>query len=358
MALKKKFNPLTGNFDIYNDVDILKFKEGVATQADLPTTGNEKNDARITSDNHHLYVWDGTQWVDQGDIFNVISLTHLLWDEENGRFKLDGDLVPYSDNNKVGTEFDYFDEVNGNKVGANIIKDLTNLDEIPVPDIKDATINKHEQNKDQYLDYGGANQVSASDVKDAVNKKHSQNTDHKITDADSDTFLDVEETSDKDEIVGKVAGVEALRIYSSGISDLPKQSRCRVYMSTNQDISSGSTVIINFDSKDYDVQNEFDTTNHRFTATKAGYYLIAATIQWYNAIAAGSTLTHRIYKNGAEVQITQVPPDGVSPGMSLLTILYLSAGDYVDIRIAQSTGNTKALYGGASKTTLSIEKVG
>ena len=51
--------------------------------------------------------------------------------------------------------------------------------------LADAVTKKHEQNKDQYLDQGGANQVSAADAKDAVTKKHSQNTD---TGTNSDTF--------------------------------------------------------------------------------------------------------------------------------------------------------------------------
>jgi len=41
----------------------------------------------------------------------------------------------------------------------------------------DAITKKHEQNKDQYLDQGGANQVAVADAKDAVDKKHTQGTD-------------------------------------------------------------------------------------------------------------------------------------------------------------------------------------
>jgi len=117
MSLKKKFNPFTGNFDIYNDVTVLKFKEGVATQADLPSSGNEKNDARITNDNHHLYVWDGTQWVDQGDIFNI------KWDS------------------------------------------IENKPTSSTSDIDDAVSKKHSQNTDTKLDEGGVDEISAHEIK-------------------------------------------------------------------------------------------------------------------------------------------------------------------------------------------------
>lgn len=49
----------------------MNFKEGVDTEANLPTVGNEVNDARITNDTGHLYVWNGTNWIDQGDIIDL-----------------------------------------------------------------------------------------------------------------------------------------------------------------------------------------------------------------------------------------------------------------------------------------------
>jgi hypothetical protein len=57
----------------------MTFKEAVATEGDLPSTGNNTNDARITNDTGHLYIWDGTQWVDQGDIID------LTWDSIAGK---------------------------------------------------------------------------------------------------------------------------------------------------------------------------------------------------------------------------------------------------------------------------------
>ena len=58
-------------------------------------------------------------------------------------------------------------------------------------------------------------------------------TPKKIQDNDADTYIDVEATTDSDEIIAKNAGVETLHIYSSGILDLPKQSGCRVYRGTS-----------------------------------------------------------------------------------------------------------------------------
>lgn len=55
--------------------------------------------------------------------------------------------------------------------------DYGGANQVSASEVKDAVVKKHIQNTDQYLDYGGTNQVSASEVKDAVNKKHTQNTD-------------------------------------------------------------------------------------------------------------------------------------------------------------------------------------
>ena len=179
---KTIYNPFSKSLQFVPSGTILTWKESVADFASLPTEGNTENDARIVSDTQNLYVWDGTQWVDQGDIFDI------LWDSIEGK--------PSST--------------------------PTNID--------DAVSKRHTQNTDTKLDEGGANEVSASqtkegythsqissgnphsvsksdvglgnvdnkseatiitdvkadsDVADAISKKHTQNTD---TETNSDDF--------------------------------------------------------------------------------------------------------------------------------------------------------------------------
>ena len=68
---KQKLNPWTGQFNLVSSAKVLTFKESVSTFANLPTIGNTENDARITDDTGHLYVWDGSNWIDQGDIIDL-----------------------------------------------------------------------------------------------------------------------------------------------------------------------------------------------------------------------------------------------------------------------------------------------
>lgn len=46
----------------------INVKGAVATTGDLPSTGNNNNDAYIVNSDGHLYVWNGTIWVDVGKI--------------------------------------------------------------------------------------------------------------------------------------------------------------------------------------------------------------------------------------------------------------------------------------------------
>ena len=76
---RQKFNALSGQFNLVSSSTVMTFKDGVATASALPPTGNTQGDARIANDTGHLYVWDGTTWVDQGDILN------LTWDSISGK---------------------------------------------------------------------------------------------------------------------------------------------------------------------------------------------------------------------------------------------------------------------------------
>ena len=83
---KYKLNKRTGLWNLVPTNIVLAFKAGVATQGDLPLTGNAKGDARIANDTGHLYVWSIdassgllTDWVDTGDIVD------LTWDAISGK---------------------------------------------------------------------------------------------------------------------------------------------------------------------------------------------------------------------------------------------------------------------------------
>jgi hypothetical protein len=76
---KAKLNVFTGKLQLVPSGTVLTFKEAVADSDALPTDGNLVNEARVTLDNSHIWIWDGSQWVDQG------ALADISWDSLSGK---------------------------------------------------------------------------------------------------------------------------------------------------------------------------------------------------------------------------------------------------------------------------------
>jgi hypothetical protein len=75
---KNKINPRTGQFNLVPTNQALTWRAAVASQANLPLSGNVLYDARLVSDTQHLYIWSKddatgllTDWIDQGDLFDL-----------------------------------------------------------------------------------------------------------------------------------------------------------------------------------------------------------------------------------------------------------------------------------------------
>ena len=69
----------------------------------------------------------------------------------------------------------------------------------------------------------------------------------------------------------------------------------RALMSANQTVSFGTWTKVNFDTKDYDLTSDYDTTNKRFTPSVEGYYQV--NLQVSTNDQTGSMMGV-IYKNG------------------------------------------------------------
>jgi len=180
-----------------------------------------------------------------------------------------------------------------------------------------------------------------------------------IGDADGDTRIQCEESADEDKIRMDVKGIEAFLLHDDGILDLAKQSGCRVYRTgANQLIPSDSNTVYDFDTKRYDIQNEFDLTNNRFVAKKAGYYIVTGWCRILN-LADGNIAGIGIWKNGNYFCINQVAI-GVAfgPRIAVAVVVDLAANDYIDMRIFHTYGADREVQNGEFNTGLSIHKIG
>jgi hypothetical protein len=136
-------------------------------------------------------------------------------------------------------------------------------------------------------------------------------------------------------------------------------SRVSAYLSANQTIPSGTATKVQLDTEVFDGNNEYDpTTNYRFTAANAGYYLVLANVLYYT-YAANNLAQGMIYKNDSSIfqNTSHTGSTSGNLGISLSAVVYLEAGDYIEIYTLQNTGGTRTLYGGAGKTSLFIHRL-
>lgn len=181
----------------------------------------------------------------------------------------------------------------------------------------------------------------------------------KIQDADGDTSWDTEETADKDEIQGKVAGVEFFRGHSDGIVTLAKQSGCRVYLSSaGQTIPSFVETKIEFDGEAYDTQNEFDsTTNYRWTAKKAGIYLFTASLMYLSPVA-NKRLNVMVKLNGVDAaQASHHSSNTGQISVMVTEIRNIAVNDYIEINTLHNCGGNENIHNHTTYTYFSIHKL-
>jgi hypothetical protein len=72
------------------------------------------------------------------------------------------------------------------------------------------------------------------------------------------------------------------------------------YIGTTQSITTSVWTKAQFNTESFDTNNNYDTTNYRFTPTVAGYYLVNYTLAFISGAATG--LYAGIYKNGVRTR--------------------------------------------------------
>lgn len=96
---------------------------------------------------------------------------------------------------------------------------------------------------------------------------------------------------------------------------------------SNQSVTTATYTKVQFNAKEFDTANCFDsTTNYRFTPNVAGYYIICLSLNTTNA-TSGAYAT--IYKNGS--LYTESGSAASSGGPSITTVIYFNGTtDYVE----------------------------
>ena len=123
---------------------------------------------------------------------------------------------------------------------------------------------------------------------------------------------------------------------------------CRVTNSVAQSIANGTRTTLTFDTEGFDTDAFHSTSTNTGRMTipsgKAGKYLVTAGVTF----ATNATGAREIYlfKNGSFYsQVFAVATSAGSSGNAIPDIISLAVGDYVDIRVEQSSGGSLDVRG-------------
>jgi hypothetical protein len=137
-------------------------------------------------------------------------------------------------------------------------------------------------------------------------------------------------------------GVEVYNGTTSAWDTISGGPAFSAYQSTGQSLASGTFTKVQFQTKEFDTNSNFDNvTNYRFTPTITGYYQVSGQVQLVNSTT--TELAVSIYKNGSSFKYLgdSITPDDRSVGGSAL--IYLNGStDYVELWAYSSVAGTIA----------------
>jgi hypothetical protein len=153
-------------------------------------------------------------------------------------------------------------------------------------------------------------------------------------------------------------GGNYIKINDGGIVDISKQSCVNVYLGADHSITHATRTKVRLNTEVFDLHGEFDnSTNYRFTATKAGYYVVIGQC-CIGSLADADRLYSSIYKNDSIVADSRLFTGGAtSPRNTVGIILHLAVNDYIDLRVYHNYGSNRDIKAGINNSFLTIHKL-
>lgn len=150
-------------------------------------------------------------------------------------------------------------------------------------------------------------------------------------------------------------------MWASGVKVGVFASRVSVRLDTEQVLTSGPWLKVEFGTTTYDGLSEFDiVTNHRFTAVATGYYHVAVSVSLFNS-DDGKGIRLRLVKNGTYVDSLAGVMKGNEGGygsetpVMLAQTLYLEAEDYLEVEVFQNNPSDRSI--GIVPSFLTIDRI-
>lgn len=143
-----------------------------------------------------------------------------------------------------------------------------------------------------------------------------------------------------------------------GDNTLAYRSAMRASIGTGQSCGANMFTKLQFNTLHQDYQVEYSITSYRFTAKKAGWYLVSGGVN-VNTAPTGTALTLSVFVNGArEVDIGSYSATGTPLQIAVqgATALLLPAFSYVELFLYPTT-NAVTTYSGPIQTHFTVTQI-
>ena len=155
--------------------------------------------------------------------------------------------------------------------------------------------------------------------------------------------------------------IKELAVYIDGewvaFPPTPPLSRVRVH--TSNDTSVSGATQLPFNTLDFDTKSEFDVTSHQFTPLVSGYYAVYASA-YFSGATTNQQYATKIYVNNAEVSESNKIRVNASDDpftIPVADIVFLNAGDHLDIYGYTNGGASPTVNHGSTITYLTIQQL-
>ncbi|MFV2094817.1 hypothetical protein ACFHW1_04910 [Micromonospora sp. LOL_014] len=161
------------------------------------------------------------------------------------------------------------------------------------------------------------------------------------------------------------AGVLEVHNGSSTWTEIARRTvpRARLRRTAGQAITNNTDTTVDWNAEDWDTAAGHDngTNPSRYTATVAGFYRVEARVQW-EFDTTGRRMAWLWLNGSSVVGSRQIDEPGTNETWCTPTAatVQLSVGDYVEVRVAQTSGGDLDVQGGTTQasSTLTVDYLG
>ena len=150
---------------------------------------------------------------------------------------------------------------------------------------------------------------------------------------------------------GLGVGIYSLYNYQLLVNQLESPNHlARAGLVTSYSTPNGLWFKVNFDVLEYDVSGDFNIISDRFICPTSGYYLISG-MATFTSMQDGETISVAAFREGVREagSIVQAAHTNIL-SVGLTDIVYLNAGDYVELQAYHTGGASRTIYGSTAGT--------